>query len=66
MSLNMQNEVISTIWLLRGTLYKQSIMKMISGYSQLSEDLGNKVLKSRHLQAIITTKLVQHTKIPAS
>lgn len=65
MSLNMQNEVISTPWLLRSTLYKESISRIISGYSQLSKDLANKVLKSRHLQVIVTTELVKHIRIPA-
>lgn len=65
MSFNMQNEVISTIWLLRSPFYKQSIMKTISGYSQLSKDPGNKVLKLRHLHAIRITKLAKHTKISA-
>lgn len=60
----MQNEVTSTIWLLRSLFYEQSVMKMISGYSQLSKDMGNKVLKLRSLQVIRVTKLVKHTKIP--
>lgn len=65
MSLNMQNEVISATWLFRSTLYKQSIMGIIWGYRQLSKDQANKVLKPRHSQAIITTKLVKHIRIPA-